>query len=99
MTETPHQYNEDTLDEETIDRDPLKLFGKWLEEATATGMHLPEAMTLATATADGKPTARLVLLKQANERGFVFFTNYKSQKARDLDSNPFAALVFYWPQL
>jgi pyridoxamine 5'-phosphate oxidase len=99
MNETPHQYNENSLDEETVDRNPLELFGRWLNEAIATSMHLPEAMTLATATAEGKPSARLVLLKQADERGFIFFTNYKSQKARDLDSNPFGALVFYWPQL
>ena len=57
------------------------------------------AAMLATATADGKPSARLVLLKQADERGFVFYTNYNSMKARELDSNPQAALVFYWPQL
>ena len=63
------------------------------------GIKLAEAMTLATATPDGKPSARLVLLKQADERGFVFFTNYNSMKARELDSNPQAALVFYWPQL
>lgn len=99
MNEANHQYNEDSIDEATVDRDPLKLFARWLDDAKATGMHLPEAMTLATATPDGKPSARLVLLKGADERGFVFFTNYRSRKARDLDSNPQAALVFYWPQL
>ncbi|HCX29133.1 MAG TPA: pyridoxamine 5'-phosphate oxidase, partial [Blastocatellia bacterium] len=82
-----------------IDRNPLKLSHHWSDEAMATGMHLPEAMTLATATADGKPSARLLLLKQADEGGFVFYTNYNSKKAGDLDANPFAALVFYWPQL
>ena len=91
-------YSDSALDENTVDRDPLILFQRWLDEAIAAGFHLPEAMTLATATPDGKPSARLVLLKQVDTRGFVFFTNYNSPKARDLDSNPQAALVFYWPQ-
>ncbi|MDQ3665753.1 MAG: pyridoxamine 5'-phosphate oxidase [Acidobacteriota bacterium] len=89
----------DVLDEKTVASDPLVQFHRWLNDAIATGFSLPEAMTLATATREGKPSARLVLLKQADERGFVFFTNYGSNKARDLDANPFAALVFYWPQL
>jgi pyridoxamine 5'-phosphate oxidase len=91
-------YSDKALDENTVDRDPLNLFQRWLDEAIAAGIHLPEAMTLATVTAAGKPSARLVLLKQVDDRGFVFFTNYNSPKARDLDSNPLAALVFYWPQ-
>lgn len=91
-------YSDTTLDENTVDPDPLILFQRWLDEAIAAGIHLPEATTLATATVDGKPSARLVLLKQADARGFVFFTNYNSAKARDLNSNPQAALVFYWPQ-
>jgi pyridoxamine 5'-phosphate oxidase len=70
-----------------------------LDEARQADIKLAEAMTLATATVDGKPSARLVLLKQADEHGFVFYTNYNSMKARELDSNPQAALVFYWPQL
>ena len=99
MNELPPQYNTDSIDEQTVDRDPLALFQRWLEEAKAARIHLAEAMTLATATPDGKPSARLVLLKQADEHGFVFYTNYKSMKARELDTNPQAALVFYWPQL
>ena len=87
------------LNEETVDRNPIAQFQKWFADAVATGMHLPEAMTLATATKDGRPTARLVLLKNVNDDGFVFYTNYRSAKARELDENPFAALVFYWPQL
>ena len=77
----------------------MTLFQRWLHEAKAVGIHLAEAMTLATATPEGKPSARLVLLKGADERGFVFYTNYRSIKARELDSNPQAAMVFYWPQL
>ena len=99
MKETQNSDAAEDLDERAIDRNPLKLFHHWLDEAMATGMHLPEAMTLATATADGKPSARLLLLKQADQGGFVFYTNYNSKKAGDLDANPFAALVFYWPQL
>jgi len=99
MNELPHQYNADAIDEQTVDRDPLSLFQRWLDDARRAGIQLAEAMTLATSTPDGKPSARLVLLKQADERGFVFYTNYNSMKARELDSNPQAALVFYWPQL
>jgi pyridoxamine 5'-phosphate oxidase len=99
MNDPKHQYNSDSIDEKTVDRDPLHLFQRWLDEAIAAGIHLPEAMTLATSTPEGKPSARLVLLKGADERGFVFYTNYNSMKARELDVNPQAALVFYWPQL
>lgn len=99
MNDSPPQYNTDSIDEQTVDRDPLTLFQRWLHEARAVGINLAEAMTLATSTPEGKPSARLVLLKQADETGFVFFTNYNSMKARELDSNPQAALVFYWPQL
>jgi pyridoxamine 5'-phosphate oxidase len=96
----PPQYTaSDGLDGRTIERDPLKLFQSWLDDAMAAGIHLAEAMTLATATPRGKPSARLVLLKQADDDGFVFYTNYQSMKARELDANPQAALVFYWPQL
>jgi pyridoxamine 5'-phosphate oxidase len=99
MNDPTHQYNSDSIDVKTVDRDPLHLFQRWLDEAIAAGIHLPEAMTLATSTPEGKPSARLVLLKGADERGFVFYTNYNSMKARELDVNPQAALVFYWPQL
>jgi pyridoxamine 5'-phosphate oxidase len=87
------------LDEQTVARDPIAQFRLWLDDAMAAGIHLAEAMTLATATKDSKPSARMVLLKQVDALGFVFFTNYDSAKASDLDANPFAALVFYWPQL
>jgi pyridoxamine 5'-phosphate oxidase len=97
MNEISNQTSPDYLDETTVDRDPLTLFHRWLNEAITSGIHLPEAMTLATATSDGTPSARLVLLKQADEHGFVFFTNYNSRKSLELDSNPQAALVFYWP--
>jgi pyridoxamine 5'-phosphate oxidase len=87
------------LDEKTIDPDPIKQFQVWFNDAVAAKLPLPEAMTLATATPDGKPSARMVLLKQVDHDGFVFFTNYHSAKAEQLDANPYAALVFYWSQL
>jgi len=99
MDEKKQSYSGEGLDENTADADPLGQFNQWFDEARAAGLPLSEAMTLATATKDGRPSARMVLLKQADERGFVFYTNYGSQKARELDTNPQAALVFYWPQL
>jgi pyridoxamine 5'-phosphate oxidase len=87
------------LDENLIERDPIRQFQLWFDEAIQAKLPLPEAMTLATATSDGKPSARMVLLKQVDHDGFVFFTNYNSAKSRQLDANPYAALVFYWATL
>jgi pyridoxamine 5'-phosphate oxidase len=87
------------LDENEIDRDPIRQFQIWFDDAVSAKIPMPEAMTLATATPDGMPAARMVLLKQVDQNGFVFFTNYRSAKARQLDANPHAALVFYWNQL
>lgn len=78
--------------------DPLALFGEWFDAARASGLELPEAMTLATADAAGRPSARTVLLKGVDDRGFSFFTNYHSRKGRELAENPRAALVFHWAQ-
>jgi pyridoxamine 5'-phosphate oxidase len=96
MDETQNQNAAEYLDENTVDPDPLKLFRRWFDEAIASGSRLPDAMTLATATKDGKPSARMVLLKQFDDQGFVFYTNYNSRKSRELDENPYAALVCYW---
>jgi pyridoxamine 5'-phosphate oxidase len=79
--------------------DPIKLFKKWFEAAVHAELKEPNAMTLATATRDGKPSARMVLLKGFDERGFVFYTNYRSPKGRDLERNPHAALVLFWQPL
>lgn len=87
------------LEQTLIDRDPIRQFQVWFNDAIEAKLPLPEAMTLATATPDGKPSARMVLLKQVDQAGFVFFTNYNSAKARQLDANPYAALVFYWSRL
>ena len=77
--------------------DPLAQFARWLDEARAGGLDLPEAMTLATADAQGRPSARSVLLKGVDADGFRFFTNTESRKGHELAENPSAALVFYWP--
>jgi pyridoxamine 5'-phosphate oxidase len=90
---------QETLDEQLIDRDPIAQFKRWFADAVAAGLPLPEAMSLSTITAEGKPTARMVLLKKVDAQGFVFFTNYNSAKARELAANPNASLVFFWPQL
>jgi len=87
------------LDEKVIDRDPIRQFQTWLNDAIAAKLPLPEAMTLATATPEGRPSARMVLLKQVDHDGFAFYTNYRSAKAAQLYANPYAALVFYWAQL
>ena len=79
--------------------DPLTLFRHWFDDATRAGILLPEAMTLATATPDGRPSARMVLLKSVSTDGFGFFTNYGSRKANELDANPRAALLFHWAVL
>ncbi|MGD8289632.1 MAG: pyridoxamine 5'-phosphate oxidase, partial [Gemmatimonadota bacterium] len=87
------------LPDAAADADPIELFGAWFEAARESGILLPEAMSLATATEDGVPSVRMVLLKQADHDGFVFFTNYGSQKASELDANPHAALCFHWAVL
>ncbi len=87
------------LRREQMAANPFEQFGEWFARAEAVVSKLPDAMTLATASPAGKPSARMVLLKGFDERGFVFFTNYESRKASDLDQNPRAALVFYWAEL
>jgi pyridoxamine 5'-phosphate oxidase len=79
--------------------DPVELFREWFREAERIGVEVPEAMTLATADAEGSPSARMVLLKGADEDGFVFYSGYVSRKAEELERNPRAALVFYWRPL
>jgi pyridoxamine 5'-phosphate oxidase len=82
-----------------IDPDPFKEFKKWLALAGSYGNHDVEAMTLATCTSEGKPSARMVLFKGLKNDGIVFYTNYESHKALELNSNPFGAIVFYWPYI
>ncbi len=87
------------LDEREVDANPFVQFERWLQEAVAAGAYEPTAMALATATPDGRPSVRMVLLKGVDDRGFAFYTNYDSQKGRELDANPRAALLFFWPEL
>lgn len=82
-----------------FDQNPLRQFQKWYKAAEKYGMKQPEAVTLATASRQGVPSARIVLFKGLNKEGFTFYTNYQSRKAKELDSNPRAALAFYWPGL
>jgi pyridoxamine 5'-phosphate oxidase len=89
----------ETLDQRSVERDPIKQFEIWFDSAVAAKLLLPEAMSLATVTRDGKPTSRMVLLKSFDSDGFVFYTNYRSAKAKDMETNPNAALTFFWPQL
>jgi len=93
------EYVGERLDVATADPDPIAQFRAWLADAEATGMANVNAMSLATADAAGRPSARMVLLKEVDARGFVFYTNYESDKAADLDVNPHAALCFYWVAL
>lgn len=88
-----------SLSESDIDADPFKQFQTWFNEAEAAQLLQPNAMILATATREGKPSARTVLLKGFDECGFVFYTNYESRKGEELAENPSAALVFYWAEL
>ncbi len=92
-------YFKGSLDEKDLHANPFKQFETWFQDARDAGVDEPNAMTLATATKDGKPSARIVLLKGLDERGFVFFTNYESRKGRELRENPNAALCFHWQKL
>jgi len=93
------EYGTAGLTEGDLDPDPIVQFGRWLATAVEEGLLEPTAMTLATADAEGHPSARIVLLKGVDKRGFVFFTNYRSRKGRELVDNPHVALVFYWDRL
>jgi pyridoxamine 5'-phosphate oxidase len=87
------------LREEDVDPDPVRQFQAWFQAAAELGLRMPEAAAVATAANDGAPSVRMVLVKQADENGFVFYTNYESRKARELAVNPSAALLFYWDPL
>lgn len=92
-------YTRQGLSEADADPNPFKQFHIWFNQALQAQLPEPNAMTVATVTADGKPRARMVLLKNFDPRGFVFYTNYKSQKGQELADNPQAALVFWWAEL
>jgi pyridoxamine 5'-phosphate oxidase len=94
-----HEYIGEGLHRAGLDPDPMKQFHTWFAAAVKAGIHDANAMALATCTPDGKPSARVVLLKHFDQRGFVFFTNYASEKGRQLDKNPRAALLLYWMEV
>jgi pyridoxamine 5'-phosphate oxidase len=87
------------MDVRELDPDPLQQFERWFAEAREAGLAAPEAMALATATPDGRPSVRMVLMKNADERGFDFYTHYESRKGGELAANPHAALLFHWQPL
>lgn len=93
------EYARARLDERDVAPDPFVQFQQWFDDARRAELPEPNAMTLATATPDGVPSARVVLLKATDPRGFTFFTDYRSRKGRELEANPQAALVFYWGEL
>lgn len=99
ISQIRNDYKKQKLRKEDLDKDPIRQFQIWLDEAIKSELTEPTAMTLATADATGKPSARIVLLKSIDQNGFAFFTNYESKKGIELNQNPKAALVFYWSQL
>jgi pyridoxamine 5'-phosphate oxidase len=92
-------YTQRGLSESDLDPDPIAQFARWFEQAVSAGLPEPNAMTLATATRAGRPAARMVLLKSYDPRGFVFYSHYEGRKGGELAENPWAALVFFWPEL
>jgi pyridoxamine 5'-phosphate oxidase len=99
LAEIRREYVRPELRKEDLDADPIVQFRRWLEDALATDKLEPTAMVLATVGEDGQPSARVVLLKGCDERGFVFYTNYESRKGKELALHPKAALTFFWPVL
>ncbi|RUL89239.1 pyridoxamine 5'-phosphate oxidase [Tautonia sociabilis] len=93
------EYTLGSLLEEEVDRDPIRQFASWFSDAERAGLADPHAMALATCSPEGRPSARVVLLRGVDARGFRFFTNYRSRKGRELEANPFASLLFHWPEL
>lgn len=93
------EYSSETLLEKDVAPNPIQQFQKWWDQAIASELLEPNAMTLATSSFDGLPSARIVLIKDFDERGFVFYTNYESFKAMQLEENPKACLVFHWKEL
>lgn len=92
-------YRSASLNEDDVEKDPYLQFEKWFKEAMAAEVYEPNAMTLATSTPNGIPSARIVLLKEFDKEGFVFYTNYNSKKGKEIADSPYAALVFFWADL
>ncbi len=94
-----HDFSKQTLDESDVNKNPFLQFEKWFKEAVDSKVNEPNAMTVATVSQAGQPSARIVLLRNFNEKGFVFYTNYTSRKGENIADNPKAALLFFWPEL
>jgi pyridoxamine 5'-phosphate oxidase len=99
IQELRRQYSKGSLSVKNVSKDPFKQFEKWFAEVLTSGFLEPNAMTVATSTPQGKPSARVVLLKGIDQDGFIFYTNYKSRKGKELEENPYASLLFYWDKL
>jgi pyridoxamine 5'-phosphate oxidase len=99
LADLRQEYMRAGLSETAADRDPFRQFERWFDDALRAGLPLPNAMTLATVSAEGAPSARIVLLKGVEDGGFVFYTNYRSRKGRELAARPAACLVFQWSDL
>ncbi|HTI17763.1 MAG TPA: pyridoxamine 5'-phosphate oxidase family protein, partial [Trinickia sp.] len=96
LAELRKDYARGSLDEDSVDPDPIRQFAVWFQQALDAQLPEPNAMTVATADAEGRPSARILLIKGVDERGFVFFTNYESRKGLELAANSHAALLFHW---
>ncbi len=99
LSDLRREYANESLTERDVDPDPIRQFEKWFAQAMRAGMIEANAMTLATSTRDGNPSARMVLLKGVDTSGFVFFTDYRSRKGAELDANPRVSLCFWWDAL
>jgi pyridoxamine 5'-phosphate oxidase len=99
LADLRENYTRGGLDEANCDSNPIRQFETWFREAQAADLKEPNAMVLSTATAAGRPSGRVVLLKEVDDLGFVFYTSYESRKAQELETNPSAALTFYWAEL
>lgn len=99
LRELRREYRSASLDESDLHPDPVEQFRCWFDDVLAAGLHEPNVVTVATATSDGRPSARVVLMKGFDARGFVFHTNYEGRKGRELEANPNCSLLFYWGEL
>ncbi len=93
------EYGDQGLDVPDLAPDPMTMFQQWLDDTVESGLHEPNAMVVTSVSAEGQPSARMVLLKAVDERGFVFYTNYESRKGREIDAHPAVALLFPWHDL
>ncbi|MES2590270.1 MAG: pyridoxamine 5'-phosphate oxidase [Bacteroidota bacterium] len=94
-----HDFAKQSLDEKEVNPSPIQQFETWFKEAVDAKVNEPNAMTVSTATKEGKPSARILLLRNFTDEGFVYYTNYTSRKGRELTENPYCALLFFWPEL